>query len=404
MVKRGLFGKLRGWWFGTLGLAACSDAPATSGPTATSAPTLIKVEATAQTTNTVAPALTERPTAPAIVPTSQLEPSATAIPALPTLSPTSTPTPFEPSWKALGLVGGYDFSFAADGRLVYYDKPADDNRAGSWALNLQNGPRQYLTAGFGLFSSDLTLAALSNRAAGSTTLEDLANGRRLATLSNRASPTLFAPAKKQVAYLLRSLQQEGAEAPQRFELWLAGVEGGNARAVWQGRELANLAWFPDSQRLLLTGRDLDNRRFGLWIINGTTGAVTFLVESKGLTVAALSGDGQWIAWWIALQGPERSGLWLARADGSQARRLNWVGGFRWSPQGSELFYLPARSGGAAGSALWSYDPLTNQTTRLTDLSRLPLRVALDQWQIGPDGKIVVFRNAVDNTLWQLNFR
>lgn len=292
-----------------------------------------------------------------------------------------------------------EFRFAADGRLVYYDKPADDSRTGSWAFEPSNGQRRFLTAGFGTFSPDLTLAALPNRATLSTALIDLASGRTLATLPNRAGLTLFSPDKRQVAYLQRSAQQDGAEAPQRFELGLANTDGSQRRVIWNGRELASLAWFPDGRRLLLTGRDADNRRFGLWVV-GTDGSASLVVESKGLNNAALSPDGQWLAWVVTLQGPERSGVWLGRADGSGARKLDWVGGFRWAGAAT-LFYLPGRGPGETAQSLWQLDPTSGQTTRLTDPTRQPLRVALDQWQIAPDARSLVYRNAADNALWQI---
>lgn len=287
-------------------------------------------------------------------------------------------------------------------RLVYYGTASGDNRLGSWLLNWRSGQRTFLTLGFGTFTSDLTLAALPNRNAGTTSVQNLATGQRVATLSNRASPTLFSPDQRQLAWLLRSAQQEGSEAPQRFELWVAGVDGSQARAVWNGREMANLAWFGDSRRLLVTARDEANRRFGLWVID-TGGSASLIFESKGVTSAALSGDGEWVAWTVTLQGPERSGVWLARSDGRQAHKLGWVGSFRWT-SGNQLYYLPLRQPADAASALWQYDPTPDKPLRLTDPARVPLRVALDQWQLTPDYKGIIFRNESDNALWLLNFR
>ncbi len=411
LMSKSWMEKLKIWWVGAAGwLAACGDEPSRSvGPNSTAPATATisaatpSAAATSPTSGQVATPI--NPVAPTSSPSPALSPTALATPTPTIQPPTPTPTvaPFEPRIASIGVSGGYAFAFAGDGRLVYYEKSVGESRAGSWALNLPSGQKSFLTAGIGTFSSDLGLAALSNRATATATIEDLAAGRRLATLSNRGSPALISPDQRQVAWLLRSLQQDGIEAPQRFELWVAGIDGANPRAVWAGRELANLAWFPDSRQMLVTGRDIANRRFGLWAIDSLNRAANLLVESKGLTVAALSGDGKWLAWWIALQGPAQSGVWVGQADGTQSHKLDWVGGFRWSG-GAELFYIPQRQAGEIGSALWSYDPLTSRTTRLTDPTRLPLKIALDQWQPAPDARSLVFRNATDNALWQLSYR
>ena len=402
------FSKVRGWLLGAALLEACGQEPTgtvTPGPVSSAANSAAAITTTGPVPNT---AFVELPDTPTPAATPSPVPTNTAAPvASPTPGATATPAvpAFEPNWRSIGMAGGMqDFSFAADGRLVFYDKPSNDTRAGTWTLDLQAGRWAFLTAGFGNFSPDLSLGALSNRGAGTTTIQDLAGSKKLATLSNKASPAIFSPDKKQVAYLLRvPLPQDGPETPQRFEVWVAGVDGANARAVWRGRELDSLAWFSDSQRLLVTGRDYDDRQFGLWSINAASSAATLLHNSKGLNVAALSGDGNWLAWWVTLQGPEQSGVWVARSDGSQARKMDWAGGWRWS-DGAELLYVPLRQPGESANALWSYDPATGHSTRLTDPARLPLRIALDQWQVAPGAKSLVFRNTADNALWQLNFR
>jgi hypothetical protein len=302
---------------------------------------------------------------------------------------------------------GYYFTFAADGRLVFYARA--NNQAGSWVATLGNPNWQFLAAGFGNFTPDLSLAALSDKAAGTTLITRLDGNKTLATLQNRASATIFSHDNQQVAYLLRSPQQDGPEEPQHFELWVANLDGSQAHAVWTGLEAANLAWFPQGRKLLWTGRDAANQKFGLWaqdIAQTTQSAATpayTIIASKGVSVASLSPDGQWVAYWVTLQGDKFSGVWLARSDGSQAQKLDWLGGFRWAAPG-ELLYIPVRRNNETAGALWSFSPTSGKSTRLTDPAQTPLKVALDQWQVAPGAKSIVFRNAADNALWQCAFR
>jgi len=408
-------------------LTACADTsttpPTQTAPATTAAPTITNAASpnsevasttttgSTQTANLTTQAATTAPATTANSPT--VPPTAAPTPVTNTpVPPTATAPPFTPTLKMVGPANsGYYFTFAADGRLVFYARA--NNQAGSWAATIGNPDWQFLAPGFGNFTSDLSLAALSDKAAGTTLVTRLDGNKTLATLRNRGSATIFSPADQsggqQVAYLLRSLQQDGPEEPQHFELWVANLDGSQARAVWTGLEAANLAWFPAGRKLMWTGRDSTNQKFGLWVqdIAKTTQSATApaytIIASKGVSVASLSPDGQWVAYWVTLQGDKFSGVWLARSDGSQAQKLDWLGGFRWADTG-ELLYLPVRRSNETARALWSYSPKSGKSTRLTDPAQTPLKVALDQWQVAPGAKSIVFRNAADNSLWQCVFR
>ena len=313
-----------------------------------------------------------------------------------------------PTLKAVSPANsGYYFNFAADGRLIFYAKA--NNQVGSWAATIGNPAWAFLAPGFGNFTPDLALAALSDKAAGTTIITQLDGNKTLATLQNRGSPTIFSPDSKMVGYLLRSLQQDGPEAPQHFDLWVANTDGSQARSVWTGLEAANLAWFPTGRKLLWTGRDSSNQKYGLWVkdiaqtAQSANAPAYTIIASKGVNVAGLSPDGQWVAYWVTLQGDKFSGVWLARSDGSQAQKMGWLGGFRWADTG-ELLYVPVRQNNETTSALWSFDPASGKSTRLTDPAQAPLKISLDQWQVAPGAKSIVFRNAADNALWQCTFR
>jgi Tol biopolymer transport system component len=132
---------------------------------------------------------------------------------------------------------------------------------------------------------------------------------------------------------------------------------------------------------------------------------TLIVESKGLIAATLSSDGERVVYAVTLQGEANSGVWLANVDGSNRHKFDWTGGWRWSPvKGNELFYIPIRASGETSSTLWSYDTTSQQASQLTDSAKLPFRFTLDEWQIAPDNKNMVYRSATDNALWLLNFR
>lgn len=396
--------------------------PVSPGPS----PTVASASGPTIVVSTVEPA-TATPklvtTAPAIttVASTTAPPTATVSPTIippttpggPTPVPSSgTPAAFVPTLKAVVPANsGYYFSFAADGRLIFYAK--SNNQVGSWAATLGSAADRpawdFLAPGFGNFTPDLSLAALVDKAAGTTRIVRPVGNQTLATLQNRGSSTIFAPDQQMVAYLLRAAQQDGPEEPQHFDLWVANTDGSQSRAIWTGLEAANLAWFPTGRKLMWTGRDASNQKFGLWVTDiaqtgqGANSPAYTIIESKGINIASLSPDGQWVAYWVTLQGEKFSGVWLARSDGTQSRKLNWQGGFRWADTG-ELLYVPVRQGQQTASALWSFSPESGKAVPLTDPARTPLKIALDQWQVAPGAKSIVYRNAADNALWQVVFR
>ncbi len=383
----------------TTQLTPAIPAPATSNIAPT---TEIAATPVAPVSSTAIPATTAAPVSSPIIANTAVIATTGETTLPPTTAPTTTASAAATAWKALGGANCcQNFSFGGDGRLVYYDQPPGETRLGSWAFDLKSGQRTFLNSGLANYSADLSLAAISSRQDGNTRLQNVPDGTPLGTLANSGSRTVFAPDKKQVAYLLRTTQQDGPEAPQRFSLVVSTLDGRAPRSVWTGRETANLSWLADSQHLLLTGRDAANSRFGLWVI-GLDGSANLIVESKGLTVATLSGDGQWVAYIITLQGAERSGVWLAHIDGSAALKQSWLGGFRWD-SGHNLYYLPVRQPGETASSLWKLDPVSGKAVRLTDPARFPLQIALDQWEFSPGGTAMAFRNGVDNALWLLTF-
>ena len=353
---------------------------------------------------TPAASATAGPIAPTTSPPSII-PATTAIPSTATPAPTATPVPFQLSQQQIGLPRCCQaFAFAQDGRLYFYDKPVNAPRPATYSYDLASGQQQLLSNRFGFFSADLKLVAVSDRATGLTTIEQVSDGTRRATLQNQASSILFSPDQTRLAYLLRSPNQAGSEAPQLFSLWTGQLDGSGLRSIWDLREGDNLAWFGDSRHLLLTARNAANTSFGLWVIDTQAAPgqnANLIVESKGLIAASVSADGAYVVYAITLQGEANSGVWLARTNGGDRHKFDWQGGWRWV--GQELFFIPNRVPGETASSLSVYDPATHQATRLTDPTILPLQITGDQWEIAPDSKNLVYRGT-DNALWLLHFR
>ncbi len=390
---------------GTTSLAATSTQIATTTTTVNTARVALS-STNASPPTTVAPSNTPTPTTTSTKPPTQSPVVETRGGPAVTLT---VAAPVQPSQRQLLAAGqGRAFGFAQDGRLYFYTKIS--GRDGTYTLNVADNAAQlqFLSGRLGLFVPDLSLVSVSDRANNVTTLEEVANGAKRATLQNRASPTLISPDKTRLAYLLRGLNQDGPEAPQSFELWVGNIDGTGLKKIWNLREGANLSWFPNSHSLLLTARDAVNQRFGLWKVDVDAPLdqnAKLVVESKGLIQARPCSDGSRVGYVIALQSATSSGVWAANIDGSQQRKFDWTGGWRWSPNNpNELLYISVRASNETSNALWSYDFENGQAQRLTNPATTSLSVISDEWQLAPDGKSLAYRNAKDNGLWFLRFR
>ncbi len=326
----------------------------------------------------------------------------------PVKNPTPLPASFELSQKQIGPPNCcQSFNYASDGRVYFYDKQPSDPGPATFVFDPQTGSRKSLTNLFGIFHPSLGLVSVPDRANGTTIIQEPGASTPRTVLKNRASQTLISPDQKRVVYLLRGLNQAGPEVPQPFELWAGNLDGSNQKAVWNLTEGANLSWFPDSRRVLLTARDASNRRFGLWVIDleGAPGSnASLIVEGKGITAASLSKDGSQVVYAVTLQGVDNSGIWLAKIDGTARKKFNWVGSWRWSrAEPGELFYILPVAGGS-GQEIWSFDTTTGQGQKLSQSNKIPVPISGDAWEVSPDNGSLIYRNSLDKALWLLRFR
>ena len=110
-------------------------------------------------------------------------------------------------------------------------------------------------------------------------------------------------------------------------IWVANADGSNARTRGNVVRAAELAWFPDGQRLLFAGRDADGGNPGIYAFDTTTGALTRIVDAFSPRGVRLAPDGSHLVYLAALEEqPEDNGLFIVNADGSAKRNLPLIGG------------------------------------------------------------------------------
>jgi roadblock/LC7 domain-containing protein len=312
------------------------------------------------------------------------------------ITPAPTPTP-GPSLRALTTGGCCTQPFwSPDGSQVWFiDKPGETQSSGVWGVNVQGGEPQFITGKIGVFSPDGALIAYPE--AGQTLVERLATGERWAVPAGGRA-IAFSPDSTLVAWQESS---SSANFDRRLvEIWVSGIDGRNARQVAQviGGGLAG--WFPDSARLLISGRETFGAEPFLAALRLSDGALTGVARGPNLRGALVSPGGGWVAYQISFSGDlSRDGLWIARADGSQAQQVRAFGAYRWRAEG-RLLIVPLELN-MGSHRLLEADAATGELRELTNPYRTTFRIAAGDWSLSPDGNRIVFVNAADRNLWLL---
>lgn len=338
-------------------------------------------------------ALTASPVALVNVAPGRVSPSLTPPPLnFRTPDPTLTPTP---ALRQLTHNGCCVQPFwSPDGSQIWFiDRPSANQPSGLYALSLTSSEALLVTDRLGLFSPDGTLMAYPQ--AGQTIIERRATGETWAApAAGRALQ--FSPDGKQIAWQVAS---DTANFDRRLvEIWAANVDGSNARAVTRLIGGGLVGWFPDNARVLVSGRETGEAEPFLASITVADG--TFVGVAHGLNIrnGVVSPGGGWVAYQVSFSGDAaRDGLWVAKSDGSEARKLEMFGAYRWRAEG-QLLVVPLEMG-AGSHRLAQVDAASGEITRLTDPRWLSFRIAGGDWALSPNGRRIVFVSAADRNLW-----
>jgi dipeptidyl aminopeptidase/acylaminoacyl peptidase len=179
------------------------------------------------------------------------------------------------------------------------------------------------------------------------------------------------------------------------------VDGSEARFVTTFIGGSAQAWVPDSARLLVVSRpSLDSLERALAVLDLADSTLLPLARAERIGGIRLSPGGAWAAFIITFSAnPAEDGLWLARTDGGDLKRLDLYGAYQWRDDG-RLLVIPLEPG-RGSQTLWEVEAATGQARQLTDPAQTPFTVGNGDWSVAPDGSRIVFVNAADRALWLL---
>ena len=186
-------------------------------------------------------------------------------------------------------------------------------------------------------------------------------------------------------------------------LFSMSIYGGGVTQVTRGpKNQSNADMFPHGTRTVFESWD-SQHDLGFFTVDVDAGGVpqplltlpdvsTTTSGSVGLTEAAYSPDGRWIAF-TRLSGSDRSvsAIFVARTDGSDIRRLTQdalVASYpRWSPDGTTILFQ--QNIDEQGSPLWTVPFAGGKPRRLTTDQGSDGWAAEGDWS--PDGRQIVFK-------------
>lgn len=288
-------------------------------------------------------------------------------------------------------------------QVRFIDRPGPDAALGIWGVDLnrpEEGP-QLVTERLGIYSPDGTLLAYPDRSKGVAVVERLADGQtwEIDTQERRLN---FTPDSQHIIW---TTYDEDAPRESREEtIWLANVDGSDARALLRARRTNAVTWLADNSLLLtrqLRGSS-DETLLTLSLATGRLAELLTVPEPRGL---ALSPNKRYLVYYTTFEPePEKNGLWLLdlQAPTLAPQKLPFFGTYRWRSN-QTLVYVPFDPD-ATGHNFYEYNVTTGQSRPLFPQGT-NLTIANNDWRLSPDGNKIALV-AVDgnqlNGIWVLD--
>lgn len=360
--------------------------------------------------NAVAPTATPKPAvtfvAPQSTPTTALSNTA-PIAARSTTTPDASAKPSaSPQFLQL-TTGGCCVQpfFAPDGsQVLYLDKPTQEAEVGIYGVPIAQplAAPTLFSPQLGPFSRDMSLSVdLINK---QTTITKRADNSRW-VIDNGGRSVSISPDNSKVAWNVS--QDSGNFDVRRSEVWIANIDGSDAKRVLTRYGGGMQGWLSDSQHILLGGKaNRNDAKSTLSIYDLRDGSSRDLYSTDRMRGQSLSPDDRWMAFFVAQsREPSNNGMFLMQIDSSatvtQPQRLDWFGTYRWR-DAHHLVYVPLKLG-QPSHELWQLDVDSGQSTQLIAASAdSPFKIGNGDWDISDDGAHLLFVSAKDRNIWLFN--
>jgi hypothetical protein len=235
--------------------------------------------------------------------------------------------------------------------------------------------------------------------AGQTLIRRLTDGAEWPVQTQGVLPAISADNSRLLWLLRAGVAIPGQAAPQA-QIWVSDINGENARQIY-AQEGISASWI-DASRLLITTPVPDNRQGVNINIYDTADDSAYNLGAwksmRGLSIAP--GGGRLMFYLTRQDDPMTNGVYVIEvAPGAVPQQLPWFGGWRWRDRDS-VYYIPFNPITDTQTLAYYHIP-TGENRILTDPTQMPFTIANGDWSVSPDGRHIVFQNALDKTMWLL---
>jgi hypothetical protein len=273
------------------------------------------------------------------------------------------------------------------GQVRFIDQPAPDAPLGVWGVNMDRLELglHLITQHLGVSSPDGSLIAYPDRSTGLAVVERLADGQQW-EIDTQGHSLSFTPDSRHVTW---TAYDEDAPRDNRQEtMWLANLDGSDARVLLRERRTNVLAWLSNTE-LLITRRIPGSTDVQLLTLSVADGSRHELLQMPRMRGAAFSPDKRHLVYYVSFEAEaDKNGVWLLDLQNpAQApRKLPWWGTYRWRDN-QNLVYVPFDAE-ATQHNFYEYNVVSDQTRALFP-DGTNLTIANNDWRVSPDGHKIV---------------
>jgi Tol biopolymer transport system component len=290
--------------------------------------------------------------------------------------------------------------WSPDGRQVWFlDRPTAEAVTAIWGIDAAGGDPTVITDLLGVFSPDARLVAYPS--SDRLTYIQRTDGEERWVIPSGGRSITFSPDGQRIGWQAVS-SQNGSYYKRKVELWLANVDGTDARKVITVTGGGIVGWFPNANRWLVLSSDLSEENYSLTVLDIDSANRVEIARAPRLGGASISPKGEWVVFQVTASGNnQHDGLWVVRSDGHGMRKLDVYGSYQWRSAG-RLAIVPLELSANSDNQshrLLEVEVDTGMVTPLTDPTQLSFRIANADWAMAPEGDKLAYVSAEDRNIW-----
>jgi len=227
-------------------------------------------------------------------------------------------------------------------------------------------------------------------------IKRLSDGELTPTLVMDQIPAI-SPNNIHLLWIERTEAEQFTDRPPT-NIFVSNFDGTGSRMIYSDLS-ASAMWLDDNQ-LLISVRE--NRTTALSILHIIDGTLTPIGTWENLRGLSASPGGKRLMFYLVSQAePSLDGMYTieTRAN-ANLQKISWFGGYQWRDSDS-VYYIPFDPASDNQQLAYFHIP-TGTHHILTDPNIQPFTIMNGDWSVSPDGKHILFHNAINRNLWVLS--